>query len=228
MFLSNPARYLVVLALVAAGVSACGDRQSSTGHAVRTLESEPGVAPFSTKEPETFQAEIVISSGGTERHIFIAKKQSRRRTDYDYGGREQTTLLSSDRDIVYSPRLSLYAETAPDMPSQQPSELENDVTANLLSSRPDTTYERLGSENGLSKFRSRSGDAGEVINFVDDAIGFPVRQEFYSVGADGQKILQYTMDVRDIKREVNDELFAVPANARKLSLADFRKLTRQN
>ena len=213
-----------------AGGFACGNRQNTTGHAARTLESEPGVAPFSTKEPEMYQAEAILSTGGTERRIFIARKGTRRRIDYDRGTPQQTTLISSDADIVYSERLNIYSESAADKPGQPPSELENGVTASLLSRRPDTAYESLGRENGLSKFRSHSGaaKASEVIIFVDDAIAFPVRQEFYSIAADGQRVLQYTMEVRDLKLEADDALFAVPQRARKVPIADFRKLTRQN
>lgn len=213
-----------------AGGFACGNRQNTTGHAVRTLEAELSVAPFSTKEPESYQAEVVITSGAAERRIFTARNGARRRIDYDRGTPQQTTVIIADKGIVYCERLNIYSDTAADKPGQPPSELENDVTASLLSRRPDTTYESLGRENGLSKYHSRSGDANasEVIIFVDDAISFPVRQEFYSVAADGQKVPQYTMEIRDLKLEADDALFAVPVRARKVSIADFRKLTRQN
>jgi hypothetical protein len=230
MFLSNPARYLVLCTLILAGGIACGCWQNTTGHAVRGLEDDRGGAPFSTKEPETYQAEIVIASGGTERRIFTAKKGARSRVDYDYGTLEQKSVIRSDVDVVYSERLRIYADIRPAKSGQPPSELENDVTASLLSRRPETAYESLGRENGLSKFRTTSGDGigSETIVFVDDAVGLPIRQEFYSVGADGQKVLRYTIELRDVKLETDDALFTVPTGARRVQLAEFKRSIRQN
>jgi hypothetical protein len=230
MFLSNPARYLVVCILILGGGTGCSYWQNTTGHAVPTLESEPSVAPFSTKEPENYRALVVVTSGGTERRIFTAKKGGRSRVDYDYGTPGQRTVVRSDTDFVYSERLQIYAETRPAISAQAPSELENDVTASLLSSRPYTSYESLGRENGLSKFKAAIGEtrASEAVVFVDDAIGLPVKQEFYSVGADGQKVLRYTVDVRDVELEAEDSLFAIPIGARKVQLAEFERMIRKD
>ena len=229
MFLSNRARYFVICTFFLAAGTGCGLWQNNAGHAVRSIEPESSAAPFSTKEPGTYQGEIVITSGGRERHIFTARKGTRRRIDYDRGTPGQRTIIRSGRDLVYSERLRIYAETA-GKTGEPLSELENDVTTSLLSRRPDTTFESLGRENGLSKFRSESGGNGasEVIVFVDDNIGFPVKQEFYSVGPDGQKVLQYTMEVRDLKLEADDALFNIPNEARKVPLAEFDRMTRQN
>ena len=230
MFLSNPARYFVICTFFLAAGAGCGLWQNTTGHVVRSIEAEGGAAPFSTKEPETYQAEIVIKSGGRERRIFTARKGERSRTDYDHGTSGQRTVIRSGPDLVYSERLGIYAETPAGTPGRPLSELENDVSAILLSRRPDTTYESLGHENGLSKFRARSDEnsASEVIVFVDDNIGLPVKQEFYSVAADGQIVLQYTMEVRDVKLEADDALFAVPNGARKVQLAEFNRMIRQH
>ena len=230
MFLSNPARYLVLFALVLALGTSFGCWQNTTGHAVRTLEAERSVAPFSTKEPENYQAIVVIASGGTERKLFTARKGARSRVDYDFGTPGQRTVVHSDTDFVYSERLKIYADAQASKSGRPPSELENDVTASLLSRRPNTVYESLGRENGLSKFRATSGEdnASEAVVFVDDAIGLPVRQEFYSVGGEGQKALRYTFEIRDVKLEADDSLFAVPTGARKVQLAEFDRMTRQN
>ncbi|MEP7213756.1 MAG: hypothetical protein ABI791_11795 [Acidobacteriota bacterium] len=230
MFLSNPARYFVICTFFLAAGTGCGLWQNTTGHAVRPLEPERSAAPFSTKEPETYQAEIVITAGGRERRIFAARKGTRSRIDYDHGTPGQRTVIRAVPDLVYSERLGIYAETATGKPGQPLSELETDVTASLLNRRPDTTYESLGRENGLSKFRALSDEnrSSEVIVFVDDNIGIPVKQEFYSVGSDGQKVLQYTMEIRDLKLEADDALFTIPNQARKVPLAEFNRMTRQN
>jgi hypothetical protein len=189
------------------------------------IEQNP--IPFSTKEPDNYQAEIVISTGDIERRIFTARKGARSRIDYDLGSPGQRSFIHSDSDYVYSERLQVFAETAP-VRSGWPSEFENDITASLLSHRPNTSYESLGREDGLSKYRAQTGDSSEIIIFINEEIGLPVRQEFYSVAADGQKSLQYRMDLRDFRPEADEALFAVPGRARKVQLAEFRRLIRQN
>ena len=229
MFLSNPARYFVICSLFLASSTSCGPWQSNSGRSVRLTEIEQNPIPFSTKEPDNYQAEIVISTGDIERRIFTARKGARSRIDYDLGSPGQRSFIHSDSDYVYSERLHVFAETAP-VRSGWPSEFENDITASLLSHRPNTSYESLGREDGLSKYRAQTGesDSSEIIIFINEEIGLPVRQEFYSVAADGQKSLQYRMDLRDFRPEADEALFAVPGRARKVQLAEFRRLIRQN
>lgn len=226
MFLSNPARYFVICTLFLACGSGCGYWQSDAVHSVRLKDDRPPAAPFATREPETYRAEIVITTGGTERRIFTARKGGRSRIDYDYGTPQQRTLVRSGTDQIYSERLNIYTDGGG---KGVPTELETDVTANLLAARPDTSYEDLGRENGRRKFRARSGEsnAAESIVYVDDGLGLPVRQEFYSVSADGQKVLRYTMELRDAALEADDALFTVPSGARKVTREEFTRLTSQ-
>ncbi|HEX8638677.1 MAG TPA: hypothetical protein VF692_11480, partial [Pyrinomonadaceae bacterium] len=77
MFSFRFSKKFFILALVLAFFSACRSGQNDYGG---NSISEPLVAeelkseiPFSTKEPENFQAEIVVSSNGSERKTFIAR-----------------------------------------------------------------------------------------------------------------------------------------------------------
>ena len=228
MFLSNPARYFVFCGLLLAGVTGCGYLRSGTGGNVRFADADRESAPFSTKEPDEYQAEIVISAGGVERRLFAARKNGRSRIDYDRGTPGQRTVIRSDRDIVYSERLNIYADAAPSTASSGSSELENDITLSLLNSRPFTTFESMGTVNGLSTYRARAaGESGETIISVDDGSGLPVKQEMFSVAEDGTRTLQYSVELRDVRLEAGDALFAVPKNARRVPLAEFRRATSQ-
>jgi len=227
MFLSNAAGYFVLFALFTACVG-CGFWQDKAEPGTSIASTEARVTPFSTKEPETYQAEIVITAGGIERRIFTARKGAMRRVDYDFGTSEQKTFLQSEGDYVVSDALKIYAAKSPGKEMPGSTELENDVTDNLLNRRHDTNFENLGRENGISRFRAvpADSDSSESIIFVNDVLGLPVRQEFYSIDPAGQRMLQYTSELRDVRLDVDDALFTVPAKFRKVSMIEFSRMTR--
>lgn len=226
MSLSNPARYIAVCLLFAIAAAGCGFWRGGAGS--ETASAARRSTPFPTKEPDIYRAQIVISTGGIERRIFTARKGAASRIDYDYGTPRQKTVIRADSEYVISERLQIYAETASAIAEKPESELANDVTSSLLSRKSYTTYENLGRENGLTKYRASSDEnkLGETIIFVDEANAFPVRHEFYGIGADNRKVLQYTVEVRDLALEADESLFAIPAGFRRVQLAEFKRLVR--
>ena len=53
--------------------------------------------PFSTKEPQIFQAEMVIMANGAENKKFIARSGNNRRFDYNFGAKNQVSTIQTDK-----------------------------------------------------------------------------------------------------------------------------------
>ncbi|HMJ08452.1 MAG TPA: hypothetical protein VK468_05570, partial [Pyrinomonadaceae bacterium] len=63
------------------------------------------------------------------------------------------------------------------------------------------------------------------IIFVNDEVGLPVRQEFYTKNDAGERVLQYSVELRNVRLEADDALFSVPRQFRKVSVQEFIKST---
>lgn len=229
MFLSNTAGYFVICVLIAAGAVSCGLWQNKTPAGVKISETVTDPVPFSTKEPGTYRAEIVIIAGGTERRIFTAKKGLSSRIDYDAGTPHERTVLHNGAGFVLLTSKKIYAEQMPDKTEGTGSEVENDMSAGLLNRRYSSAFENLGNENGLNKYRTTTGEKSrsESIIFVNEELGLPVRQDFYSIDTAGGRTLQYSVEMREISFDVDDSLFAVPRGFQKVSMDEFTRRFRQ-
>ena len=197
-----------------------GEKPSPTPFVAEELVSE---IPFSTKEPEIFQVEIVVTAGETENKMFVARRGALRRFDYNAGAKNQVSIVQSDKNYLIKPGKKIYTENA----ATGVSDAENwtdFLTTEWLNSKTDAKFFKLDAENNLSKYRVRFGDAekSETIIFIDEAAGFPVRQEFYSLEGE-QKILTMTVELKNLKLEAAEDLFVVPADFRKVSREDFAK-----
>ncbi|MGI8812287.1 MAG: hypothetical protein ACR2IH_07125 [Pyrinomonadaceae bacterium] len=227
MFLSNSAVYFVILTALIAECAGC--RQSnSVGKNAGTADPTSGrAAAFPTKEPETYQAEVVITAGGIEQKFRCMRKGSASRIDYDLGREYQRSYIRTDADRVVSDRRKLYA----DVPAGRGgSELQNDTADNMLIRNHYSEIERLGTENGLSKFRAKmdQSTASEAIIYVNDELGLPVREELFSLSPDGGRQLQYTYELRDVRNEVDTGVFEIPQNYKKVSIDEFNKNRRKD
>lgn len=223
MFLSNPAKsFLASILLLLAG---CSFWQNNQNTSVPLISEPKNEFPFSAKEPENFQAEIVVTSGGTERKTFIARNGEKRRIDYNFGEETQHSVLQTNKEYVISNRKKIFAEFLPRGGSSMNQPPQNDLTAELLNRRDYANFEQLSLENNLMKYRVRinESDASEILIYVDEASGLPIKQEFFSVDAE-QRTLQYSVELRNFKLETSDEFFVIPAGFRRVSVGDFYRL----
>jgi hypothetical protein len=90
-------------------------------------------------------------------------------------------------------------------------------------------FENLGAENGLTKYRVRlkdmPKDASETLIYIDENLKIPVKQEFYTINGE-QKILVFSMELRNLKLQTDDKLFELPKDYRKVSSNEFQKAIR--
>ncbi len=236
MFSPKSIKFLFYFLLISAISASCSYWQktepsvpdANTFEAVE-IKSE---VPFSTKEPESFQAEIVVTTGGTESRYFIARNGKNRRTDFNSGGKNEHLFVQNENGGKFRalPNKKIYAET--DDPTsvvgQISDNLINSLTTQWLNRKADAKFSSLGTENNLKKYLVILGDGGnsESIIYVDDKIGLPVKQEFYSVNG-GKKTLQYKVELKNIKLQASAELFEIPNDYRKVSREQFRKILRK-
>lgn len=226
MFSSNLTKFSVTLALIFLLFPACGWRQSSSNtnspQTPQVSDELKSDIPFSTKEPEHFQAEIVVTSGETERKTFIARNGANRRYDFNFGAKNQLTNLQTDKNYLLFQERRIYAENTAAQTAAT-DDWTNFLTTEWLSQKTDAKFEKLETAGNLTKYRVRLGDedASEIFLYIDEKIGLPVRQEFY---AGEPKVLTYTFELKNLKLETDANLFAVPADFKKVSAEEFRKI----
>jgi hypothetical protein len=243
----------VVLALFVAsaackrtGTESNANAGAANGNSTAASDNTSKTPPFSTKEPERYQATMVVtgSLGGDSpaipgvsnllsREMQIARDGDRRRVDYELiPGARMSDLQTPAGHFMLLHSKKLYAEVKPgaagdltaaarNLPSDfSPEKLINETN-------PGANYEKLGPEvlNGrnTTKYRVTTTGKGEgrgltteTLVWIDESLGMPVKSETVSTGEQsrGSKV---TMELRDIKQEVDQSLFELPKDYKKVS-----------
>ena len=214
---------------------------SSSSNAASDISPTP---PFSTKEPERYQwtsvTTVRLDSQGTPAEsqaetttsqVFVARDGDLRREDYELTPGIKVSFLqlpSASYRLLHSKKL--YAElgtgesaTGAPPPTRTQNAPPDFSPDKLNASRTEARYEKLGAEevNGrmTAKYRvtieGAAGDAGtaatENLIWVDESLGVPVKTETKSSNG-----ARYTMELRDIKLEVDASLFALPPDYKRV------------
>jgi hypothetical protein len=231
MFSSNLTKFSASLALIFLLFPACGWWQNSnntnSSAAPPVSDDLKSEIPFSTREPEKFQAEIVVTANGIERRTFIARSGANRRWDFNFGAKNQLTSLQIDKNYLILPARRIYAETAT-AETVSSDDWTDFLTTEWLSQTQPADLEKMETVENLTKYRVRTDDGApsEIIVYVDEKIGLPVKQEFYVLGDAQKKTLTYSFELKNLKLDTDAELFAVPADFKKVAPEEFRKTLR--
>lgn len=219
--------------------SSCGFRQGAENQnanasaAPFVVEELKSAVPFPNKEPDVYQAEIVLTNyaGGekSERKIFTARRGEKLRCDYE--NKISFLKLNENEKFLIHAGKKIYAESQTNS-SETGETLKDFLTTEWLNEKRGATFENLGAENGLTKYlvslEDAPNNASETLIFVDENLKIPVRQEFYTTGGE-RKILVFSMELRNLKLEADDKLFELPEEYRKVSLNEFQKtIKREN
>ncbi|HEX8248327.1 MAG TPA: hypothetical protein VF599_09160 [Pyrinomonadaceae bacterium] len=243
MLSSNPAKLFYLVLFFSICFSACGfwrqaQENSNAERAPFAAQEIPSEIPFSNKEPEVFQSEIIISSfingEKSERKTFLARSGGRRLAIFAAGEKAEVSFLQIDeaRAFSISREKKIYTETAFNRaPAASGGENFTDfLNVARLNAKASAAFESLGAENGLSKFLVRLNNSGasEILIYVDENLKIPVRQEFYSRAGD-QKTLLYAVELKNFQLRTDDNLFEPPPkDFRKVSSEEFDKIVRQD
>ncbi|MGI8467640.1 MAG: hypothetical protein ACR2N3_04235 [Pyrinomonadaceae bacterium] len=238
MFSENSRKILTAAIVFAIFLPACGVWQKTENAAPTpapaVLDEASRELPFSTKEPENYQAEIVISTFNSdeksERKIFTARNGTRRLTIFNSGERTEISALNLDNNVSLSisqPK-KIYTENKLTA-NNSVSPADDFLTTEWLNAETAATFEKLETENNLTKFRVRLNDSenSEILIYFDGNLKIPVKQELYSISGE-QKTLTFSVEVRNFKTETDEKIFEPPKDFRKVSAKEFQEVLREN
>lgn len=222
MIATNSIKILAVFTLAGAMAAGCSRRSAPDESAQRPVIGPSGSRiPFAAREPDVFQAEIVVTGNDSVRITRIARSGAKRRIETDADRASKLVLVIADKQVLFLPVAGKCAEL-PVGSAFADAETEGFLTTRWLSERADAQFEKLETRDGLGIFRARFGEDGssEATLAVDEARGLVMKQEFVSV-EDGIPQTTMTVEVRDFKPTAEEVLFAVPADCRKTEPAEL-------
>ncbi len=182
------------------------------------------VSPFPNKEPENYQTEIwQTSATGTEK-FFIVRSGKKWRFDSSLGEAEQVTDLHTDKEYVLLYATKVFAEYSVAHGFDEREGTVNEISLGMLNSDAKGIYEKLGTDAGVTKYKVISdADKGResVVSF-DEKLGLPVRKEIYK-GTGTERTLEMTVTLSGFKTDVEETLFALPKDFKKVSIEEMKK-----
>ena len=213
MFLSNPVKIFHAAWFFSIVFAGCGAWRGNDNPPITFASPPQSEYPFSVREPEIFQAGIIIRVGDTERKMFIARNLTSRRIDFDIGTENHRSVVVSDKEYVVDFKRKTFEEREL---SSNAADAFDPMTAEILSTRDYASFEETGRKNGIVEYRARINESAnsEAVIFFDEKIGLPVKQEFYSIEGEERR-LQYWMELQNFKPEAEAELFRVPREFRR-------------
>ncbi len=236
-------------------LTACRDSQAPTSPNTGSADTR-GAAfttpPFSTKEPDRYQAFRITSfteTGSPENssqsnQVLIARDGEKRREEYSAGGSGKIVYLEipAGRFIVL-PGNKLYADLSTASHDTDPGIRPHDSPDNSPGLSPDqllneahapATYEKLGTETLAGRVTTKyrvvvltgADSQNETLIWIDEALGIPVRSEAMSRSSGHAS--KVTMELKDVKLEVDERLFSWPPGYRKVEAQVIFDLIRKD
>ena len=225
MISSKSLKFILLFTLVCA--SSCKYWQNSSNSNSNVAVKQPEIAdiqseiPFPTKEPEIYQAEIIVKNDGEEEKTFIARSNGR---FFSRNGEIGTLQIDANKSFLINFAKKIYVENIGKSATKTESSGEtlNDfLTTEWLNQKTDAKFENMGAENGLTKYRVMF-EASESLIFIDENYKMTVRQEFYSIEGE-TKNLVYSIELQNIKLIADEQLFEIPKDFRKVTIEEFNK-----
>lgn len=210
--------FCVFLVCPACGIWQSSENTNSVAELSREIESK---IPFATKEPDLFQTEIVVtnflSGEKDEKKYFLARNGAKSLLVIDYGKPDRTAILrSGDQTFLVDHGKKAVREAKKNIGVE--SETSEFLTNLLLNPGAESAFEKIGTDNGLTKYRAGSENSAgsEIFIFVDENLKLPVRQEFYSTAGD-RKTLTMTVELKNFSLQADEYLFNLPQNYKQVN-----------
>lgn len=219
MFLSNT-RKSFLISLVCALVclvffQACGSQQANENAPISLSGQTKSKFPFPTKEPEVYQGDLVIGNGTSEQRYFVARKGDKWRFDIFRDNAVWVTELWADNLYFINHREKTYTiDQNANQKDYDPAYL-NSLTWGFFRGSNYLEFEELERGAGVVKYKAKTykDSKSEVLVTIDEATGIMVRQEITDEKGRMEQgsYVDYVYEVRDLKTDVDDSVFAVPA-----------------
>ena len=114
--------------------------------------------PFATREPDVFQTQILIKSGGVERRVSLARDQDKRRIDYDVGTDDHRAVIVSDTRYLLFFKRKAYSEQLLSA-LNAPAEYET-LTSGMLTRRDYSQFEEVSRDGSVIQYRGNERQRG--------------------------------------------------------------------
>ena len=219
---------VIAVSVVLLTIAACRSQSETltvSQSADTVVSSTP---PFQAKELERYSAVRTITTTNAAGETLVTKTSVARDGQMR---RQESTIVYLDVPegrFVLLPGEKVYADLA-DENSIPTDELDASPERLLHEDSGSTTYQKIGTEviggRNANKYRivvnssaAANVSQSETLMWIDEALQMPVRSETKS--SDGTRV---TMEVSDIKLEVDKTLFRIPDDYQKLTFSEFRK-----
>lgn len=218
MFLSNPCKSFLLTISLALIFQACGSSHGDENKTISLTDTSKSQFPFPTKQPEVYQGDCVISNGMDEEHYFVARKGDKWRFDIKRNNVLSTTELRSDRVYFIDHTKKTYVV---EPSAGADAGYFNTLTWGFFRGANYLEFEEVERGNGQVKYRAKtSSDSKDAtLITIDVATGMMVRQEITSQKDQTQQgsFVNYIYEVRDLKVDVDDSVFEIPAGYRQVT-----------
>jgi len=211
MFLSNLPRPFLLLIAFTLVIQACGSSQTNENKEVSLTGESSSEFPFTVKEPDVYQTDVVVTAGGVETRWTVARNSEKWRYDIYAGAAMSVSQIRSDKLYYIDHRKKTYWEM-----SEKPGTGEiSDIARSFFRGYEHNDFDETGREGNIIKYKVRPIDKrpGSILISIDTASGMMVKQEF--LAADGG--VQYVYELRNLKLSVDDSTFAMPPDYRKVA-----------
>ena len=225
---------VVAVSVVLLGIASCrSQNEPLTNENQSTDTVVSSTPPFQTKEPERYRAVRTITTVSAAGETHVTKTSVSR--DGEMRRHESGKIVYLDVPegrFVLLPSEKVYADLAEEgtiSADKTEDELEASPEGLLHEDAASTSYQKLGAESiggrNTNKYRivvnnstAANVSQSEIVMWIDEALQMPVRSETKS--ADGTRV---TMELSEIKLDVDRSSFKVPEDYKKLSFAELRK-----
>ena len=226
MFLSNPRLFFLLAIFWMTIFQACGPSQTNENKPVSLTDDSNSEFPFSTHEPEVYQGDFVVTYGKTEDHKYLARNGDKWRIDFFRNNEPSQTQIKTDRLYYIDHQRKVYATTPENGNTVAGSGPFGDIGSNLFRGKEYREFDEIGRDGSLVRYRVRPTDdmKDDIVISVDAPSGMIVREEFRGGAGQTDEGSQpdYIYDVRNLKFEVDDSVFAIPAGYRKVTWKEYR------
>lgn len=220
-------RAAALIAVSVVTLASCRSQSESQTTAPETIVSS--TPPFRTKEPERYRAVRTITTVDAAGETHVTKTSVARDGEMRRNEAEVVYLDVPEGKFVLLPGEKVYADLTDQSRISADPDLEVSPERLLHEDAASTSYQRLGSEviggRNANKYRivvnsstAANVSQSETVMWIDEALQMPVRSETKS--GDGTRV---TMELSELKLEVDRSLFTIPEDYKKLAISELRK-----
>ena len=224
--------------------------QPTNNPSVDAQLNSTSVPPFSTREPESYQATRVITfteaapdnidAAAPQRveRIMLARFGDQRREEYEAGSIGSIVYLeNAGGRFVLLPQAKIYADANDAATAGALAIVKTEaetISPDLLLNSPRSSIEYQKLEAGTidgrvaTRYRVTANSAAKNENFiwVDEQLGMPVASRYTSTAAN--RSTRVSIDLKNIRTEVDPKIFVLPADYRKVAASQLFTMVRSS